>query len=254
MFTKWQTDFALRIKRAAKAAFRAGHEAATQRALESTLEAQDEKALFAVVGRAIEATQRALESTLEPLLLATLTTTGTAAAKALKAQLKASSSLRSAAPPAVKGFAFDVTNKKATAWAHAHAGETIKGISETTREEIRDLVEEAFSQQFDVDDLAKEIGRVLGDDARAETIARTESMRAANEGQSQLWDQATEAGLLTGNEKQEWIVTPDDRLCPICEPMDGVTVGLDEMFDVDGDQIDGPPAHPNCRCTLGLSV
>jgi hypothetical protein len=26
------------------------------------------------------------------------------------------------------------------------------------------------------------------------------------------------------------------------------------LFNVDGQWVSGPPAHPNCRCTLALSV
>jgi hypothetical protein len=55
-------------------------------------------------------------------------------------------------------------------------------------------------------------------------------MRASNEGQQEAWDQAVEEGLLTGNEQQEWIVTPDDRLCPECEPFDGCRRRLDGTF------------------------
>lgn len=162
--------------------------------------------------------------------------------------------MKAAAAPAIKGFAFDAKNPKAIQWVKEHALETIDDISETTRDEIRVVIENAFEGEFDVDKMADKIADLIGDDARAEMIARTETMRASNEGQKQLWDQATDAGLLTGNEKQEWITTPDDKLCPICEPMDGDQVGLDEKFDVDGDKIDGPPAHPNCRCTIALAA
>lgn len=49
---------------------------------------------------------------------------------------------------------------------------------------------------------------------RAETIARTETIRAANEGQQQAWQQASEKGFLDAEEARRiWIVTPDDRLC-----------------------------------------
>lgn len=153
------------------------------------------------------------------------------------------------------GFAFDRTNPSAVNKVREQAGDLIKGISETTREQIKELVEEAFTDpEVDVHGLADSIDEIIDDPARAETIARTEVMDAANAGQVEAWEQATEDGLLTGNEEKEWIVTPDDRLCPVCEPMDGVSVPLDEDFDVDGDQIDGPPAHPNCRCTLGLKL
>jgi SPP1 gp7 family putative phage head morphogenesis protein len=99
-----------------------------------------------------------------------------------------------------------------------------------------------------------EIEVLIGDADRAETIARTETMRAANEGQIEAWQQAAETGLLTGNESTEWITTPDDRLCPICEPLDGQTTALGGTFEVDGDRVSSPPAHPRCRCTVGLAV
>ncbi len=79
-------------------------------------------------------------------------------------------------------------------------------------------------------------------------IARTEVMDAANEGLAQSWSQAVEAGLLTGNEKKVWIATSD--ACPECEEVDGEEVPMDDDFSVGDD----PPLHPNCRCTMGLSV
>lgn len=86
---------------------------------------------------------------------------------------------------------------------------------------------------------------------RARMIARTETMSAANEGQRMLWEQALEDGLLEGDELREWIVTPDDRLCPDCEELDGATAELDGEF---APGVDGPPLHPDCRCAQGLSM
>jgi SPP1 gp7 family putative phage head morphogenesis protein len=80
---------------------------------------------------------------------------------------------------------------------------------------------------------------------RAQTIARTETMRASNEGQAQLWRQAQEMGLLTGKEQKVWQVADP---CPICAPLDGERVGINEDFSVGQD----PPLHPRCRCTFGL--
>jgi SPP1 gp7 family putative phage head morphogenesis protein len=179
---------------------------------------------------------------------------GDLAAKALKKRLRAVRAATGFRTAEIKGWNYDTTNPNAVKWVKEHAAETIDGIDEDTRQQIRDLVEEAFTEQYDVDELASEIADVIGDDERAENIARTETMRASNEGQLEAWDQATDAGLLTGTEEKEWIVTPDDRLCPICEPMEGETAALNEDFDVDGDKIDAPPAHPRCRCTVGLNV
>lgn len=88
---------------------------------------------------------------------------------------------------------------------------------------------------------------------RALNIARTETIDSANEGQRQLWLQAREDGLLTGAEKREWIVTPDDRLCPVCRRMAGQVRGLEERFDAGRfGRVMGPTAHPQCRCATGL--
>lgn len=91
---------------------------------------------------------------------------------------------------------------------------------------------------------------------RAILIARTETIDAANEGQSELWKQAVERGDLPDDVKRVWIVTPDDRLCPnICEPMEGQVVGLDEPFITgEGDEVDAPGAHPDCRCAQGIAT
>lgn len=91
--------------------------------------------------------------------------------------------------------------------------------------------------------------------ARSETIARTETMAASNEGQRELWLQAQDEGLLPRNIVRKWIITDDDRLDEaICAEMEGETAELDEPFVLpDGTEVMGPPAHPNCRCTQGLA-
>jgi SPP1 gp7 family putative phage head morphogenesis protein len=222
--------------------------------IKKALKKKDHAAALEAAGKAVDALVKAMRPGLQAVLHEVVSKSGEIAAKQLKKRLRtmrASTGFRTAD---IKGFNFDSTDPRAVDWVRDHAGETIDGINADTREQIRDVIEDAFSDQFDVDDLTNEIANIIGDDARAEVIARTETMRASNEGQLEAWDQAKDAGLLTGTESKEWIVTPDDRLCPICEPMDGITVGLDENFDVDGDQVDAPPAHPNCRCTIGLNL
>lgn len=87
---------------------------------------------------------------------------------------------------------------------------------------------------------------------RSETIARTETIRAGREGRDETWRQAKAEGLLPETAKRRWVITDDDRLCPACEPLGGVEVGLDEGFPQGGG--DGPPLHPNCRCTTVLAI
>lgn len=83
--------------------------------------------------------------------------------------------------------------------------------------------------------------------SRAENIARTETMTVANIGQQQYWQQQVSKGKLNRDAMRELIITPDERLCPICSAMAGQIVRIDQHFDK-GE----PPFHQRCRCTHGL--
>lgn len=144
---------------------------------------------------------------------------------------------------------FDVKNVAAAKWAREHAAELIDGIATTTEQAIKDAVARA-QEAGDLSGQYDDILAAVGDETRANLIARTEAMTAANEGQRQAWDQAVDEGLLTGDEQAEWIATSD--ACPECEALDGELRPLDGEYPNDGG--DGPPLHPNCRCTEGISA
>ena len=89
---------------------------------------------------------------------------------------------------------------------------------------------------------------------RALTIARTETLAAANEGQRQLWLQARKSGSIPAFLVKEWIITPDDDLCPVCRGMIGQQRPLDKPFNTGRfGPVMSPPAHPRCRCAQGLA-
>ena len=113
---------------------------------------------------------------------------------------------------------------------------TAHGLSET---EVNALVQELHDKKLT---------------ERCENIARTETITAANEGQRLAWIQAKEAGLLSNDWVREWVVTPDDRLCPVCSAMKGQTATIEGTFTsaADGSQISGPTLHPRCRCCTRL--
>lgn len=179
-------------------------------------------------------------------------------------------------------MAFDAEAPEAVKWARQNAARLVTNITAETRAAIRETVMKSFETGAGPKATARLIRESIGLTARdagavvkrraemiargvsqevaqkrAEmyaaklrrsrslTIARTETMRAANEGQLQLWKQARKDGFLTGNERKQWI-TADP--CPICAPLSGEKVRLDEDFSIGAD----PPAHPNCRCTIGL--
>ena len=93
---------------------------------------------------------------------------------------------------------------------------------------------------------------------RALTIARTETIRAANAG-TRLAGQAmaTLPGKTTADIAFVWIVTPDDRLCPRCVTMEHQVTGYATEFAEPGGSkvtVSNPPLHPRCRCAIARKV
>lgn len=85
--------------------------------------------------------------------------------------------------------------------------------------------------------------------SRARTIARTEMMRASNQGRLAGMIQAADRGLVNPTlARKQWVTSSFD-VCPICVPLNGVTVSLRQSF---GSMGQAPPAHPNCRCTIRM--
>jgi hypothetical protein len=144
-------------------------------------------------------------------------------------------------------MSFDASNPRAAKWAKQHATELADGISETSRERIRNAVERVH-EEGDLRESYDEILDAVGDEARAGVIARTETMMAANEGQRESWDQAVESGLLSEDSRVQWIAT--SGCCDECDALDEEERTLDGVYPDPGE--DGPPLHPNCRCTEGI--
>ena len=142
---------------------------------------------------------------------------------------------------------FNASNPTSAQWIKEHGlTALIDGISETTRTRIQEVIAE---QQTTGEESESDILDAIGDEDRAELIALTESMAAANEGNREAWDQAVEEGLLPEDAKKVWIAAED--ACDDCAELDGEEVGLDE--DYPGDGGDGPPLHPRCRCSEGIA-
>jgi F like protein len=91
---------------------------------------------------------------------------------------------------------------------------------------------------------------------RAMSIARTETIRAANAGQMEAWRQAQSQGLLSSAAREHWLVASDERACKICIEIprmnpEGVPIG--GMFQSPIGLVRMPPdPHTMCRCALSL--
>lgn len=100
---------------------------------------------------------------------------------------------------------------------------------------------------------------------RAETIALTETVRAAEKGKRLAWQAELDSGGGDGMVMvREWSTTRDDRACPECIRLDGekltsrpswpgAPAQVEEMGRFPGG-IDGPPAHPRCRCVTVITL
>lgn len=94
---------------------------------------------------------------------------------------------------------------------------------------------------------------------RGETIARTESIRAANLGAHEGFRQAAERGDVDATAlRRFWEVGRDERTCPVCKEVPKLNargVGMDEPFRLPGGLTAmRPTLHPRCRCTVSYRL
>jgi SPP1 gp7 family putative phage head morphogenesis protein len=73
---------------------------------------------------------------------------------------------------------------------------------------------------------------------RARTVARTEIIRAHAEGQLMA---LRNLGIEQVGVAVEWSTTGDEKVCPKCQPLEGIVLTIDEAEGL-------LPRHPNCRC------
>ena len=184
------------------------------------------------------------------------------------------------------------SNPLAVKYARSSTGNLIKNINKSQLKTVRSIIEKASNGKLSPNETVNEIKQFIGLTplqsaslekyrgklfekglsagkveklfnkkrkqvlaGRADMIAVTESMRAANRGQQLLWDQAIENKTLNPSEFQKrWIVTPDDRLCPKCNSMGQQRIEVQGDFEGESGEgvMPAPPLHPLCRCAVGL--
>jgi hypothetical protein len=86
--------------------------------------------------------------------------------------------------------------------------------------------------------------------SRARMIARTETIRARSVGIEHAWEIAMSEGQLDPIMGKIWIAKSP---CPICLELANLPpVPVSEPFQGPDGPIYRPPAHPNCKCGIGL--
>ena len=94
-------------------------------------------------------------------------------------------------------------------------------------------------------DLTKLLEPAFGE-ARAQMIAVTEVTRIYSDATNTYQRIASDAGV---EMRRVWLTLRDELVCPICGPLHGLP---EEDWRIA--HPDGPPAHPNCRCSTELTV
>lgn len=119
----------------------------------------------------------------------------------------------------------------------------VKGVAETTKDEIRALVGRQAAEGWSIDELASALERtgVTRSSVRAAVIARTETTRAYSLGSIAAFQVS---GVV---DRVEWLTAEDEKTCPECARLDGQITSLGKSFD---GGVYFPPAHPNCRCAI----
>jgi hypothetical protein len=89
--------------------------------------------------------------------------------------------------------------------------------------------------------------------SHADRLARTEVMVSINFGQQMMWEKAMADGLLPVDIEKMWVTAKDEKVCPVCRPMDRTRTALMAGFDTSSGNVLVPPAHANCRCLVMLA-
>ena len=157
---------------------------------------------------------------------------------------------------------FDVTNPEVVRWLRTYAIRLAGEIQQSTVDAINRVVRRGITEGATNDAIADSISDSgVFDRSRALTIARSETARAYTHGTEEGWRQS---GVVAG---KKWLLAPNAcQFCkaaaaqysvgavPLGRPFytQGQTLtGTDGgKLRLDYDDVDGPPLHPNCRCSL----
>jgi len=159
----------------------------------------------------------------------------------------------------------DIWIKKMTEFVKTKTADNISSVIKTTYSDIQIItkkaVEEGIDQGWGMDKIARKIAKDQGDIDlwKALRIARTEVVSASNEGVK------VGAEELPGNKEKVWISTFRKTSREDHMAMDGVRVGLNELFTLpNGHQLEYPvdpdPMHGdagdkvNCGCGYEIIV
>ena len=144
---------------------------------------------------------------------------------------------------------FSLVDRKALDFLLNYQIQLLGNVSSQLAEEIKNRITIGLIQGDSIAKISRNIGGIISDpeafrragktvfktaQLRTETIVRTETLRAYNQGRHKFYEQV-------GVKYVIWLAVGDKRMCPICQELDGNRYLLSRMPSI--------PSHPNCRCT-----
>jgi SPP1 gp7 family putative phage head morphogenesis protein len=120
--------------------------------------------------------------------------------------------------------------------------ESLKGVTATMGTEMNRILAQGMADGRGVRELADEMVDRIDNltERRALLITRTEIINAHANGQL---DAFQKLGIDQLGIKAEFSTAGDDRVCPICQALEGQTYTVEEARGI-------IPVHPACRCTF----
>lgn len=88
--------------------------------------------------------------------------------------------------------------------------------------------------------------------ARAKVMGQNEAEVQQSQIQQVVWMYSADKGIIPKDTKRVWRTARDERVCPVCGPMDDVAIPVHQMFEFAGMKLWSPPSHPGCRCKAKL--
>ncbi len=117
--------------------------------------------------------------------------------------------------------------------------EITRGISANTRANLEGYLRQGITGEELIEKIALRFSS-----GHAEQVAITELTRAEAHFSDALAARLSEQGVAS---QIRWLTSEDEKVCPICAPLDHKLRGEGGWMTKAG-MIERPPAHPNCRC------
>lgn len=93
------------------------------------------------------------------------------------------------------------------------------------------------------------VGRSLR--SRFKIFAEQEVHNLDLQAKQTAWMWMQDNGGLNETAQKVWLTARDEKVCPICGPMNGVRADIKDKFELpNGSEIWVPGVHPNCRCDV----